>query len=405
MIKIFRRGSGAKNDALEDRMDKIRDAPPDKLPLPSLHDEEPEGTLNGLRPMRLSWLGKKRGSDSDKNSGIFIETVTERIYDDDDRTGDFISSGFAVGSDRVSTRTNGKPSLGSRHSSSLSADGSNSKRMDSFLSGTELNSSTGIIRESSETPILQLPETDSPELIYQQFLAFAEPEVIEDEEGEVYESVNEPGRIITWSPTGADPAKKEIKISKTPICEFSRGRVIDVVGPDDLLVEVIPTKITTDIMDAFNHVVTLRCQNPEAAAASEAAQLLNSFNYGVKSNGNLSKIFRVRLAGTISPRPDQHYYDEASKFLNKNIKGHRVTVTVYGADAFGRAIADLVLVKINKSVSRALVKVGILWHYPPFDINSELKDIMKEAKEAKRGLWAGDQRPRAPWKKLGVATA
>mmetsp|Transcript_10998 Transcript_10998/g.33726 ORF Transcript_10998/g.33726 Transcript_10998/m.33726 type:complete len:402 (+) Transcript_10998:410-1615(+) len=392
MIKLFRKATGStRTKSLEDRVEKPRATQPDKRPLPPADNVEPERALSAALSAKFGWLGGKKEAANEAT----IETITERIYEDDDRNTENVNLGFTSNSEKGPTRASGMRTS-SRQSSNVSAEGS--KRMDSLLSSADLHGSTGMTREFSETPIFQQPDTKSPELIYQNFLAFADPEVIEDKAGEEYVSVNEPELTIKWSPAGANPATKEVKLSRTPICEFAKAKIVGVVGPDDLLVEVIPSKISPDIMDAFNHVVTTRYQNNEAANASDAAKLLGSLNYGVKANGNLSKTFRVRLVGTMSPRPDQFYYCEAEKFVSKNIKGHRVSVAVYGVDAYGRAIADVVLTKINKSVSRALVKIGVLWHYPQLDVGDELKAVMRDAKENKRGLWAADKKPRAPWK-------
>jgi micrococcal nuclease len=68
--------------------------------------------------------------------------------------------------------------------------------------------------------------------------------------------------------------------------------------------------------------------------------------------------------------------------------GKYVILQTHGKDKHGRTLAD-VLLPDGANVNHALVKDGWCWwyrKYAPADI--ELERLEKEAREAKKGLWA-----------------
>ena len=76
--------------------------------------------------------------------------------------------------------------------------------------------------------------------------------------------------------------------------------------------------------------------------------------------------------------------------------GKEVTLQTYGLDKYGRMIAD-VLLHDGTNVNHTLAKDGwCSWYrkYAPGD--GELEKLAKEAREAKKGLWA-DPHPVPPW--------
>jgi endonuclease YncB( thermonuclease family) len=71
-------------------------------------------------------------------------------------------------------------------------------------------------------------------------------------------------------------------------------------------------------------------------------------------------------------------------------------VKTFGLDKYGRTIAD-VLLPDGTDVNHALVKEGWCWWYrkcAPRD--TKLEGLEKDAREAKKGLWA-DPHPVPPW--------
>jgi endonuclease YncB( thermonuclease family) len=76
--------------------------------------------------------------------------------------------------------------------------------------------------------------------------------------------------------------------------------------------------------------------------------------------------------------------------------GKYVILQPHGKDKHGRTLADVLLAD-GTNVNHALVKDGWWWwyrKYAPADI--ELERLEKEAREAKKGLWA-DPKPVPSW--------
>jgi micrococcal nuclease len=67
--------------------------------------------------------------------------------------------------------------------------------------------------------------------------------------------------------------------------------------------------------------------------------------------------------------------------------GNEVTLQTHGLDKYGRTLAD-VLLPDGTNVNHALAKEGWWWYrkYAPGD--TVLQGLEKEAREAKKGLWA-----------------
>ena len=76
--------------------------------------------------------------------------------------------------------------------------------------------------------------------------------------------------------------------------------------------------------------------------------------------------------------------------------GKEVTLQTYGTDKYGRTLAE-VLLPDGTNVNHALVKDGWCWWYRKYaPDNGELEKLEKEARDAKKGLWA-DPHPVPPW--------
>jgi micrococcal nuclease len=76
--------------------------------------------------------------------------------------------------------------------------------------------------------------------------------------------------------------------------------------------------------------------------------------------------------------------------------GKEVTLHTHGKDKYGRTIAD-VLLSDGTNVNHALVKDGWCWRYRKYAPgDTALEELEKEAREAKRGLWA-DPQPIPSW--------
>ena len=76
--------------------------------------------------------------------------------------------------------------------------------------------------------------------------------------------------------------------------------------------------------------------------------------------------------------------------------GKDVTLQTFGLDKYGRSIAD-VLLQDGTNVNHTLVKDGWCWWYRKYALgDTVLEGLEKEARKAKKGLWA-DPAPFPPW--------
>ncbi len=73
----------------------------------------------------------------------------------------------------------------------------------------------------------------------------------------------------------------------------------------------------------------------------------------------------------------------------------QVTLKTYGLDKYGGTIADVLLID-GTSVNHELVKDGCWWYRKYVAGDTELETLEKEARDAKKWLWA-DPHPVPPW--------
>ncbi len=71
-------------------------------------------------------------------------------------------------------------------------------------------------------------------------------------------------------------------------------------------------------------------------------------------------------------------------------------MTVTDIDRYNRNVAVVVL-KDGTNVNKEMVKAGFAWWYYDYSKDVNYQKLDKEARNAKRGLWA-DKNPVAPWK-------
>lgn len=105
---------------------------------------------------------------------------------------------------------------------------------------------------------------------------------------------------------------------------------------------------------------------------------------------------KVRLHAVDAPERGQPFGDRARRFTSERVFGRTVTVRVVELDDYGRMVGE-VLLPGERSLNRDLVEAGMAWwyrHYAPKD--ALLERLEKEARGARRGLWA-DRDPLPPW--------
>ena len=109
-----------------------------------------------------------------------------------------------------------------------------------------------------------------------------------------------------------------------------------------------------------------------------------------------NKAERVRLTGIDCPESDQSFGSQATQLATQLALEKAVTVTALGRDKYHRLLGEAVLPD-GCLLNRELVREGFCWwyrKYAPEDM--VLEGLEKEAREAKKGLWA-DPQPVPPW--------
>src|SRR5437867_2897534 len=105
---------------------------------------------------------------------------------------------------------------------------------------------------------------------------------------------------------------------------------------------------------------------------------------------------RVRLNGIDCPEKGQAHGKRARQAASALVFGKEITLETHGLDKYGRTIADVILPD-GTNVNHELVKEGRCWWYRKYAPgNVALEGLEKEARDAKKGLWA-DPAPVPPW--------
>jgi endonuclease YncB( thermonuclease family) len=104
----------------------------------------------------------------------------------------------------------------------------------------------------------------------------------------------------------------------------------------------------------------------------------------------------VRLASVDAPERDQPGGREATAALASRLKGRDVGLEVVEQrDGFGRLVAVVWL--DDENINEWLVREGRAWAFRDFLHDARFCAIEREAREARAGLWAREERNYAPW--------
>jgi micrococcal nuclease len=103
----------------------------------------------------------------------------------------------------------------------------------------------------------------------------------------------------------------------------------------------------------------------------------------------------IRVADIDCPEFKQPFGIEAMQFTGKLLGNQSVTVNIRATDRYGRTVADVRLAD-GTSLAAALLKAGLAWWYHRYSSDKSLEAMEKEARLAKRGLWAAPD-PIPPW--------
>jgi micrococcal nuclease len=103
---------------------------------------------------------------------------------------------------------------------------------------------------------------------------------------------------------------------------------------------------------------------------------------------------RIRLFGIDAPERGQEYSRKSTEALADLVFGKEVRVVVHDKDRYGRTVGDIYVG--NTFVNEKMVKDGWAWNYAHYSKSKLYAALEREAREAKRGLWAGKM-PIPPW--------
>ena len=105
---------------------------------------------------------------------------------------------------------------------------------------------------------------------------------------------------------------------------------------------------------------------------------------------------RIRLSGIDCPEKDQAYGQKAKHAASALTFGKGVTIQTHGHDKYTRTLGDVIL-RNGLNLNQELVKQGWCWWYRKYAPGDTVREgLEKNAREAKKGLWA-DPQPVPPW--------
>lgn len=103
---------------------------------------------------------------------------------------------------------------------------------------------------------------------------------------------------------------------------------------------------------------------------------------------------RLRLHGIDCPELGQAFGRAAKQTTSSLVFKRDVHVVPVDIDQYGRLVADVFVG--STSINLELVRRGFAWHFTRYSRDAALANAEREARSARRGLWA-DPRPVPPW--------
>lgn len=103
----------------------------------------------------------------------------------------------------------------------------------------------------------------------------------------------------------------------------------------------------------------------------------------------------VRLDGVDAPELAQAFGKRAKRCVSELAAGRQVHLEPRGKDAYDRTLAEVFLPG-GGSLNRELVAAGCAWWFRRHSADRDLEAAERQARAARRGLWAGAD-PVPPW--------
>jgi endonuclease YncB( thermonuclease family) len=143
-----------------------------------------------------------------------------------------------------------------------------------------------------------------------------------------------------------------------------------------------------------------RSTTPAAAAPAPFPEVRSAKIVRIRDGDSLVALaggveIDVRLHGIDAPELGQAYGRRARRRAGELAFGKEVRLDARGTDSWGRRLAE-VLLPDGRSLNRELVSEGLAWWYRKYAEDADLASREREARAARRGLWA-DPAPVPPW--------
>jgi endonuclease YncB( thermonuclease family) len=104
----------------------------------------------------------------------------------------------------------------------------------------------------------------------------------------------------------------------------------------------------------------------------------------------------VRLDGIDAPERGMPFATVSKNYLAQLCFGKQVRLDVSKRDRWKRPIAKVYVDGSSAEVGEQMVRAGMAWHFTKYSNSTTLDRAERDARIAKRGLWA-DPNPVAPW--------
>ena len=169
----------------------------------------------------------------------------------------------------------------------------------------------------------------------------------------------------------------DAKSERTPLETVEGGNTIEIVESDPVPAEEMSELVEWTKANLWSAKVI-------GIVDGDTIDVLNEAN----------ETIRIRVNAIDAPQRGQPFGDNAKAFASDFCFGRDVQLVGAETDRYGRVIADVFV--DGESLSLALVRAGLAWHYTRFSDDETLAAAESDARDAKRGLWS-DVRHVSPW--------
>jgi len=134
-------------------------------------------------------------------------------------------------------------------------------------------------------------------------------------------------------------------------------------------------------------------------SSSPEYKAIRGFVVGVTDGDTLTVLseqvpIKIRLASIDAPESHQDFGTRSKQSLSEKTFHKTVVVEWREKDRYGRTVGQVFV--DGRWINKEMVHEGMAWHYRKYSKSEVLAQDEKDARKAKRGLWAADD-PVEPW--------